>query len=315
MCDMKIRVGIMGLASIARRSLIPSFTKHAEFEVGRIASRNPELGCTYQELLEDDSIDMIYCPLPTGLHFEWVRKAIAAGKHVLCEKSLATTFNEVQTLVDEARVAGRFLMESFQFRFHRQNLYVKELLAEKAIGDLHHIVVRFGIPPFPEGDKNIRYSRALGGGALLDNGAYTLKCASYLLGSGNLHVVGAMCGGAVPELGSVDITGAIMLRSGDIAVHAAYGFDHYYQNGYEVWGSGGKISTARAFTAREDFDAPVVLEMKSGREIKTFRDDHFAGLLDYVSTSIANGDFETEYRECLEQARLLKEAYDCAFRR
>jgi hypothetical protein len=81
-----------------------------------------------------------------------------------------------------ARERHLLLMESFQFRFHAQNLYVKQLLRERAIGPLRQVVVRFGIPPFPEGSANIRYSKELGGGALLDNGAYTLKAASYLLG-------------------------------------------------------------------------------------------------------------------------------------
>lgn len=312
-----IRVGVMGCANIARRSLIPAFAKHAAFQVVAIASRSPEKAtplaaeykcraCSYEELVKASEVDLIYCPLPTGMHYEWVKKALKADKHVLCEKSLANNYAEVQDLVAMARVHKRFLMESFQFRFHAQNIYVKELLVKKTIGPLRQVVIRFGIPPFPDGVKNIRYSKELGGGALLDNGAYTVKCLTYFLGY-DVHVLAAMFGGNTPELGNVDVTGSMMLKAGTVPVQTAYGFDHYYQNSYEIWGKDGKISTVRAFTAREDFAAPVILETKSGRNVKTFNDDHFARLLDYISKAIPTGDYEVEYQECSNQARILED--------
>lgn len=313
-----IRVGILGCANIAKRSLIPAFSRHEAFEVVAIASREVTKAaslaadykcraCAYDELIVTPDVDLIYCPLPTGLHHVWVKKALETGKHVLCEKSLACTASEVEDLVATARAHRRFLMESFQFRFHAQNLYVKELLAQNAIGPIRQLVVRFGVPPFPDGVKNIRYSEALGGGALLDNGAYTIKCTTYLLGT-DVNVLAAMEGGRNPLLGNVPLTGSIMMKVGEVAVQASYGFDHFYQNSYEIWGKDGKISTTRAFTAREDFAAPVILETKNGKEVKQFNDDHFARLMDYLSRSIFNGKYDAEYQECLVQAKLLGEA-------
>ena len=313
-----IRVGILGCAAIARRSLIPAFVAHPAFELVAIGSRDPETaretaeanGCratTYDAVVAADDVDLVYCPLPTGLHHEWAAKALAAGKHVLCEKSLTCALAETEELVAVARARGRLLMESFQFRFHAQNLYVKDLLARGAVGPLRQVVVRFGIPPFPEGAKNIRYSRALGGGALLDNGAYTIKCATYLLGD-DVRLLAAVKGDAPSALGGVDLTGALMLEAHGVPVQTAYGFDHFYQNGYEIWGKDGKITTTRAFTARADFDAPVVVETKAGREVKVFKDDHFARLLDYLAATVASGDYAREYDECLVQARLLEKA-------
>lgn len=316
----QIRVGILGCANIAKRSLIPAFAKHGAFDVVAIASRTPETAAEtaaqysarpmgYDELVSASDVDLVYCPLPTGLHHDWVKKCLLTGKHVLCEKSLACNFAEAQDLIEMARAKGRFLMESFQFRFHAQNLYVKELLARGAIGSLRQVVVRFGIPPFPDGANNIRYSAALGGGALLDNGAYTIKCTTYLLGS-DVQVLAAMSSGKTPDLGNVDLTGSMMLSAGDVPVQTAYGFDHWYQNSYEIWGADGKITTTRAFTAREDFAAPVILETKSGQELRTFTDDHFSKLMDYVAITVASGDFEREYAECLTQARILQQVRD-----
>lgn len=317
-----IRVGIMGCAAIAKRSLAPAFAAHPSFQLAAIASRTAEKAaefagqygarpCSYDELVAGDDLDLIYCPLPTGLHAEWVEKCLQAGKHVLCEKSLACTYEEVSHLVELARARHLLLMESFQFRFHAQNLYVKKLLKEGAIGPLRQVLIRFGIPPFPEGAANIRYSKELGGGALLDNGAYTLKAASYLLGS-DLTVLAAMCDNDRTDKDGVgddvDLTGSIMLRTVDgVPVQTAYGFSHFYQNGYEIWGKDGKITTTRAFTARSDFAAPVILETRAGRTEKTFQDDHFANLLTHVAKVVANGEFEDEYRQNLLQARLLSE--------
>lgn len=338
----KIRVGILGCANIARRSLAPAFLAHPSFDLVAVASRTPEKAHdflsslsarvgksvdgsnqpfvsieaqSYDEILANDKIDLIYCPLPTGLHYEWVKKALLAGKHVLCEKSLACHYQEVSELVNLARAKRRLLMESFQFRFHAQNLYVKSLLEHQAIGELRQLTVRFGIPPFPEGASNIRYNRELGGGALLDNGAYTIKCSTYLLG-GDIQVLAALEDGAVPSLGNVSLTGAIMLSANyksqstgsvRVPIQAAYGFDHFYQNSYELWGTKGKISTVRAFTAREDFAAPVIIETVAGRDVKTFNDDHFGRLMDYLAVIIPSGNYEPEYNECLIQARLLSE--------
>ena len=119
-----IKVGILGCANIAKRSLIPAFAKHAAFEVVAIASRTPEkasdlaaqyncMACDYDGLIIAPDVELIYCPLPTGLHHEWVKKALVAGKHVLCEKSLACNLSEAEDLVATARKNSRFLMESF----------------------------------------------------------------------------------------------------------------------------------------------------------------------------------------------------------
>ena len=310
----------MGCAAIAKRSLAPAFAAHPSFQLTVIASRTAEKAnefagqygarpCSYDELVAANDVDLIYCPLPTGLHAEWVAKCLQAGKHVLCEKSLACTYEDVSRLVELARVRHLLLMESFQFRFHAQNIYVKQLLREGAIGPLRQVVVRFGIPPFPEASANIRYSKELGGGALLDNGAYTLKAASYLLGE-DLTVLAAMNDVNRPNKDGVgddvDITGSIMLRTADgVPVQTAYGFSHFYQNGYEIWGKDGKITTMRAFTARSDFAAPVILETRTGRTETTFQDDHFAKLLTHVANCLAEGMFEGEYRQNLLQARLL----------
>ena len=317
MSEKKIRVGIMGCAAIAKRSLAPAFAAHPSFQLTAIASRTVEKAnefagqygarpCSYDELVAADDVDLVYCPLPTGLHAEWVAKCLQAGKHVLCEKSLASTYEEVSDIVALARARHLFLMESFQFRFHPQNLYVKSLLENNAVGEIRGLDIKFGFPPFADGTKNIRYSKALGGGALLDSGAYTIKATTYLLGN-DFQVKMAMCG---KRYGcEVDLDGHLWLQSPNgLVSKTSYGFHNYYQCGYEIWGEKGKIVTTRAFTAKPDFEAEVRLETGEGIKIEKFKADHFALMLDYVSTQILDKAFEEEYNQCLVQSRILTQA-------
>jgi len=312
-----IRVGILGCANIAKRSLAPAFAAHPAFELKAIASRSVEkaaefagkfkvMPCSYDDLVASNEVDLVYCPLPNGLHYEWVKKCLLNGKHVLCEKSLSCNYEEVSDLVETARGNGCFLMESFQFRFHPQNLYVKSLLQEKAIGEIRALDVKFGFPPFPDGAKNIRYSKALGGGALLDAGAYTVKATTYLFGD-DFQVKAAMCG--AHRDCEVDLDGHLLLQSsGGLVSKATYGFHNFYQCGYEVWGEKGKITTTRAFTAKPDFEAEVKVETTDGGKVEKFKADHFALMLDHIAKRIGEKFFEDEYNQCLVQSRILTQA-------
>jgi len=312
---MTTSVGILGCANIARRSLAPAFAAHVAFRLVAVASRTAQKAedlasaydaraCTYAELVEAPDIDLVYCPLPTGLHYEWVRRALENGKHVLCEKSLACSPAQVQELVALAKRRHLLLMESFQFRFHAQNLFVKRLLAEGAIGAVTGMEARFSFPKI-EDAANIRYDPQLGGGALMDTGAYAIKATTYILGR-DVSVVSAAS--SRDDGWAVDKDGELVLRRTDgVESAASYSMDAAYRCGYVVRGERGKISTTRAFTARADFDAEVSVTTPAGTQKHVFRDDHFARLLDHVADALTDGDFAEEYEEDLVQARLVGE--------
>lgn len=315
--DPKLRIGVLGCASFAVRSMIPELSRHPGFELVAVASRSldkalplaEKYGCqamTYEQLAEGREADAVYIPLPTGLHAEWVGRCLGAGKHVLCEKSLGCTENEVRVMVEAARKRGLFLMENFQFRFHAQNAFVKELLAAGGLGEVRCFRVSFGFPPFPDGAANIRYQKELGGGALLDTGAYTLKATTFMLGMG--FRVKAATLRLSPEFG-VDVGGSIYLENGrGVVSETAFGFDNYYQCGYEIWGSKGKLTTKRAFTAPPGFSPEIVIETAAGTEVRAMPpDDHFEKMLTYFAETLRSGAYESEYVECLAQAELLQQ--------
>ena len=132
----KLKWGVLGCAGIARRSVIPGVNLSELNEVSAIASRDidkakltaEELGIpqaygSYEELLEDDSIDVVYIPLPNHLHREWTIRAAEAGKHILCEKPIALTAKEAIEMKEACEDAGVLLAEAFMYKHHPRYSY------------------------------------------------------------------------------------------------------------------------------------------------------------------------------------------------
>jgi predicted dehydrogenase len=149
----KIRWGILSTATISREAVIPAMQKCTHSEINAIASRKIEQARqvaekfgiskaygSYEELLADPEIDVIYNPLPNHLHVPWSIKALEAGKHVLCEKPISLTSKEDQHLVDFAKTKPHLkLMEAFMYRFHPQWQHAKQLVNNGEIGELRTI--------------------------------------------------------------------------------------------------------------------------------------------------------------------------------
>jgi predicted dehydrogenase len=188
-----VRWGVLSTASIATLKVIPGMRRAATAEVLGIASRDAgqaaavarELGIprsygSYADLLGDPDIDAVYIPLPNDLHAPWAIEAFRSGKHVLCEKPLALTAADAQTMVDASRDAGVLLMEAFMYRLHPSWVAVRELLAAGRIGRLRAVDSWFSY--FNDDPANIRNIRAAGGGALYDIGCYSVNLSRMLFG-------------------------------------------------------------------------------------------------------------------------------------
>ena len=127
----------------------------------------PKAYGSYQELLADEEIDVVYIPLPNHLHVAWAVNAARAGKHVLCEKPLALTAEDVDTIAGTASEAGVVVTEAFMYRHHPQTLKVKALIDEGAIGDL--LLVQGSFSFVLDRPEDIRLDPAMGGGSRWDN--------------------------------------------------------------------------------------------------------------------------------------------------
>ena len=188
-----LRWGILSTANIAVEKVIPGMRAARRAEVLAIASRDqgrgevtarrlgiPRAYGSYEALLADPEIDAVYVPLPNHLHAQWAIAAARAGKHVLCEKPLAMTAAEAQTLVDAGRDAGVVIMEAFMYRQHPSWVAVRELIGSGRIGRLTAVDSWFSY--YLDDPTNIRNIREVGGGALYDIGCYTINLSRMLFG-------------------------------------------------------------------------------------------------------------------------------------
>ena len=311
----KIRIGILGCAKIARRSMAPAILQLKDrFELRAVASRDAgkarefarEFGCEpvtgYAAMVARADLDALYVPLPTGLHREWVGKAIAAGKHVYVEKSFAPALVQTEELIASARNKAVAVMEGYMFQYHRQQVVVADWLRAGLIGEVRHFHGSFGFPPLPADD--FRYDDALGGGVLMDAAGYPLRAAHRLLGD-DLEVRGATMHRAN---GTALWGSAFLANPSGVGASIAFGFDNFYQCRYELWGSRGKLVAERAYTAGADFSPRLVLEAVSGgRELLVEPDNHFVAALRAFSLAILEPKRREElYQEILVQSRSLQ---------
>ena len=148
----------------------------------------PRAHGSYEALLADPEIDVIYNPLPNHLHAKWAIKAVAAGKHVLCEKPLALTLDEVDAIADAAQKYGRVVAEAFMYRHHPQTLKVQELVQSGSLGTLKLLRGSFSFKLNREGD--IRLDPTMGGGSIWDVGCYPISYMRTVVGAEPLEVFG-----------------------------------------------------------------------------------------------------------------------------
>lgn len=143
---------------------------------------------SYQAMLDDPEIDVVYNSLPNSLHAEWTVKALEAGKHVLCEKPLAISLKEVDTMRTTAGQTGKVLAEAFMYRHHPQTLKVKELVDLGDIGTIRLVKGAFTFNLTRSID--VRLDKALGGGSVWDVGCYPISFTRYIMGSEPLEAFG-----------------------------------------------------------------------------------------------------------------------------
>jgi len=198
----KIRWGVLSTANIGVAKVLPAMQRGEFCEVTAIASRElakaqatakqlgiPKAYGSYEELLADPDIDAIYNPLPNHLHVPWSIKALEAGKHVLCEKPIALTTAEAQTLADAAKQHPQLkVMEAFMYRHHPQWQRARQIVTEGGIGQLRTIQSIFTY--FNNDPSNVRNQADIGGGGLMDIGCYNISISRFIFGAEPQRVCG-----------------------------------------------------------------------------------------------------------------------------
>ena len=198
-----VKWGVLSTALIGMNKVIPGIQNSKGSKVHAIASRNSSRAAeaagkagipvsygSYEELLNDPDIEAVYIPLPNHMHVEWSIKALEAGKHVLCEKPLALSSEDIKKLMDVSRECNRVLAEAFMVKHHPQWQTARKIVADGSLGELRAVQGLFTYYNMDEG--NIRNIQEYGGGALLDIGCYPVVTSRYLFGEEPLRVCALM---------------------------------------------------------------------------------------------------------------------------
>ncbi|HKR99758.1 MAG TPA: Gfo/Idh/MocA family oxidoreductase [Candidatus Dormibacteraeota bacterium] len=255
----RLRLGVLGASWIADRALIPAMQAAEHADATAIASREPERARlmarrhgvprvheSYEALLSDPEIDAVYVGLVNSEHARWCTRALEAGKHVLCDKPLATSGEEARAMRASAESFGLMLMEGFQYRFHPRMHQLRETVREVSFA---HAAFSFRLTD----STTYRLHPELGGGALLDVGCYTLDVLRWFLGEPDsvrsvMHVVG------------VDMTVAAALRfGGEVRATIAASFEQPDHQELVLLAGGERHRVVQPFTAWRDPHDPYAI--------------------------------------------------------
>ncbi|HEU4932057.1 MAG TPA: Gfo/Idh/MocA family oxidoreductase [Pyrinomonadaceae bacterium] len=264
----KVRWGILGTAKIALTKVIPAMQRSEWCEIVAIASRDlskakaaaaelhiPKTYGSYPALLEDDSIEAVYNPLPNHLHVPWTLNAAEAGKHVLCEKPIGLDAREAKALIEVRNRTGMRIQEAFMVRTHPQWLETRRLIHSGRIGSLRSTTSFFSyFNPDPE---NIRNQLEFGGGALMDIGCYPITISRFMYETEPRRVLGLI--ERDKETGTDTLTSAVLdFPNGHSTFTCSTRLEPYQRMIFI--GTEGRIEVLIPFNAPNDRPTQIVLD-------------------------------------------------------
>ncbi|MCP4305045.1 MAG: Gfo/Idh/MocA family oxidoreductase [bacterium] len=265
-----IRWGILSTANIGRHQVVPAIQAAERCEVVAVASRSLEkasafaadLGIaksygSYGQLLHDPDIDAVYVPLPNHMHAKWTITAAENGKHVLCEKPIALSSAEAETMAAAADAAGVVVREAFMYRFHPSWVAARKIVDEGGIGDVLAIDSWFSY--FNDDVDNIRNIAEYGGGALMDIGCYSIHLSRMLAGGEPTSIKASVQ--RDPSLGVDTLTTAI-LEFGEMVATFGCSTRAEPDQRVDIYGAEGRISIEIPFNI--PIDRPTRLSVIAG---------------------------------------------------
>jgi len=250
-----INWGFIGAGYVASQALAPAVHAAGNANLYAVASRDPKRSAklsaqrihnSYQDLIDDPLVDVVYINLPNHLHAQWSIAALKAGKNVLCEKPLALNYLQAQEMAQVASECKRLLVEAVWSRWHPRFIRAVELVKGGAIGELITIDSEFSFTA--DLSNNYRQEPSMGGGALLDVGPYQLHLWSAMAGLSGVEITDVKQ--SISATG-VDLTTQVSAKIGkSLSVNAICSFERPNQQVISIKGSGGEItfSAGEAFT-------------------------------------------------------------------
>ncbi|WP_459192218.1 Gfo/Idh/MocA family protein [Halosimplex sp. J119] len=316
-----MRFGIISTADIGVESVVPGIESSGH-EVAAIASRDgtaaeavaDRFGVDaayegYDAMLDDDSLDAVYIPLPNGLHAEWIRAAADAGLDVLCEKPLTGSAAETEAVFDYCEERGVTLMEAFMYRFHPLTERAAEIVSEE-LGEVRAVTSTFTFR-MPDGAEDIRLDPDLEGGSVLDVGTYAVSAARLFLGEPDRVYArthdGRDCGV------DTEMAGVLEYDSGASA-RVQSGFETPLTQYYRVETTDGWLRAEPTFDVDVDGETSLTYAV-DGREVTETFDpaDHYRLEVEHFADCVERGETpRVDREESVNQARVLDAVFESA---
>ncbi len=288
-----------GLLSTARinQAVIPPLSTSDRNKLVAVASRDgararayaeewdiPRAFDSYEALLADPDVDVVYISLPNSLHAPWAIRAAKAGKHVLCEKPMGQTAAQVDEIVAAATGNRVVIEEAFMYRHHQQTLKVKELVDSGAIGQVR--LIRGSFTFQIESEDDVRLNAELGGGGIWDVGCYPISYTRYLLGREPVEVFGWLKRGA----SGVDEMFAGQMRfEGGVVGQFDCGLRAPHREHLEVVGSEGTITVPVPFKPEAHVQIWLRLDDAEPEAIAIDSQELYAGEIEDMADCILTG--------------------------
>jgi len=317
-----IRIGILGAAKIAPAALIDPAKVNAEVLVAAVAARDasraqafatkhniPRVHESYETLIADPDLDAVYNPLPNGLHGRWTRAALAAGKHVPCEKPFAANAAETLEIAELAAKSDRVVMEAFHYRYHPLALRVEQIIASGELGKLERVeaAMCFPLPNF----SDIRYNYSLAGGATMDAGCYAVHMAR-TFGGANPEVVSAQAKLRDPQVDRA-MTADLLFAAGHMGrVHCSMWSSDLLRISANVVGEHGELRVLNPVLPQVFHRLSV--RSADGKRVERFsRRASYAYQLDAFAAAVLRGEtVKTTPEDALENMTVIDAIYRAA---
>lgn len=295
-----VRIGILGCSDIAARKFVPALQQSSHATLSAVASRDvrkaasfvtgePYDDMSYEEMVANPAVELLYISLPNDLHEAWVLRALEGGKHVICEKPLGLDGDAVERMLSAAEERHLMLYENIMFLHHPQHRAVKELIDAGRIGRVVSVRSVFVIPALAKG--NFRLDPVRGGGAFLDLARYPLATALYFLKG----TIGEFKGYRVDSEGLNMGMYGLAKSSMDELFMFSLAFGQEYDSSYEIIGEHGRIRLDRAYTTPATAASRVAVICGGKDESFTVPpEDHFRLMIDHICMRIRGGG---PYRE------------------
>ncbi len=312
--------GVLGTARIAN-SVVKGIRGSSNSELLAVASRDwekarnwaqvrdvPHYFGSYDEMLASDLIDAVYIPLPNALHKEWSIRAAEHGKHVLCEKPIAVSAQEVEELIAASQKNGVKIMEAFMYRFHPQTERIRQLVADQVVGETR--IVRATFDFYLRRLHDVRWSKELGGGALLDVGSYCVNVSNLVAGT----LPSAVTASAIWAASGVDMSlaGTLEYPNGVLGViDCSFQVGTAMQQRLAISGTEGLISVSRPFSRGPEEETSIVVDkadnVSEAEQIKVPGANHYQLMVEHFADAVLN-DTELSYplQESMANMRVLE---------